>query len=404
MVQLTYFSELSWLSVLLIVGILLYIISYKTKISNIFLLLLAGIVAGRFVDFSPSFMAGFATFALIMIIFDSTSKFKLKEIETYYGPSIKLTLTFLFFTVIALTVFIFFLFNFSFTLESLLLALIFSSLMVGTSPDVILSSLKETKTRVIEVLKFESILNTPLSVLAPLIFLQIYQGGFDPSSTTISFIQNVATGIGLGLVLGFIIFRVMRRSYLEEISPLVVVATALLSYTLAEAIGGNGVLAVTTLGVVYGAMVIKQKENISKFVDIFTTFLKIVTFILIGLVIALPTSLTFFIKSLILFALYLLIRFAAIEIAFLKTDLTRKEKVFMSLQVSKGVAVAVVTLILTSFAIEGMSLIINLSLLFILYSIVLTSLMSLVSGYFVKNTERKIESIKKPKNNSKSKK
>ena len=349
-------------------------------------------------------MAGFATFALIMIIFDSTSKFKLKEIETYYGPSIKLTLTFLFFTVIALTVFIFFLFNFSFTLESLLLALIFSSLMVGTSPDVILSSLKETKTRVIEVLKFESILNTPLSVLAPLIFLQIYQGGFDPSSTTISFIQNVATGIGLGLVLGFIIFRVMRRSYLEEISPLVVVATALLSYTLAEAIGGNGVLAVTTLGVVYGAMVIKQKENISKFVDIFTTFLKIVTFILIGLVIALPTSLTFFIKSLILFALYLLIRFAAIEIAFLKTDLTRKEKVFMSLQVSKGVAVAVVTLILTSFAIEGMSLIINLSLLFILYSIVLTSLMSLVSGYFVKNTERKIESIKKPKNNSKSKK
>src|SRR3989338_8526120 len=116
MVQLTYFSELSWLSVLLIVGILLYIISYKTKISNIFLLLLAGIVAGRFVDFSPSFMAGFATFALIMIIFDSTSKFKLKEIETYYGPSIKLTLTFLFFTVIALTVFIFFLFNFSITL------------------------------------------------------------------------------------------------------------------------------------------------------------------------------------------------------------------------------------------------------------------------------------------------
>ena len=106
----------------------------------------------------------------------------------------------------------------------------------------------------------------------------------------------------------------------------------------------------------------------------------------------------------LIFALYLLIRFAAIEIAFLKTDLTRKEKVFMSLQVSKGVAVAVVTLILTSFAIEGMSLIINLSLLFILYSIVLTSLMSLVSGYFVKNTERKIESIKKPKNNSKSKK
>jgi len=123
-------------------------------------------------------------------------------------------------------------------------------------------------------------------------------------------------------------------------------------------------------------MRIKQKETMEKFSSAFTEFLKITVFILLGLIMKVPFRDKFFlINSLILFTVYILIRYLAVNVAFRKTSLTADQKIFMSLNAPKGVAVAVVAFIIASEAVQFTEFtpILNLTFLFILYSIILAT-------------------------------
>jgi NhaP-type Na+/H+ or K+/H+ antiporter len=92
------------------------------------------------------------------------------------------------------------------------------------------------------------------------------------------------------------------------------------------------------------------------------------------------------IKSGILFLIYMVIRLLSVSIAFSNTNLNLKHKIFMSFNMAKGVAVAVVAFILVSQVgeIPALEPIIDLSFLFILYSIILASIAEKFSFYFLK--------------------
>jgi len=379
-------TPLSLLSLILLVGIIVSILARKFKLPDVLLLLLIGLVIGQFnlLDLDAGFLFAFSVFALIMILFDSTSKFKLKEVNRLSPHALKLAFVFFVFSVVflSLATYVFFsssLINFNY----LILAALFGALMSGTSPDVLLSILQDKKQKIAEMIQFESIINTPLSVLVPFLIIDFYSGSLVTRHIPIIFLQKIMTGVGTGLILGFIFFRLMKYKFQRVLSPLAVIAAALISYTLAEYLNGNGVLSVTTLGFLYGTMVLKDKDKITEFADIFTTFLKIVVFILIGLMISINLNAIFIIKSLALFLIYLVIRYFAISVAFYKVDITKKEKVFMTLSVAKGVAVATIIFLLISYDIPGLKTIIDLSLLFVLYSIVLSSISTKFMNKFI---------------------
>lgn len=378
-----YLTELSWFSVLLLIGIIVTILANKLKIPNVLFLIIVGMVAGYFkeIKFDPTFLAMFATFALIMIIFEGTSRFKPKEISSISPLASKLAFIFLLLSLISLTITLHLIFRSPFTLKAFLVSGLFASLMSGTSPETTLSLLKKAKNKMAKILEFESILNTPLMVIIPLIILQIYKGQFTlvPQDLLTAFLQNIMTGIGTGVVIGLIVYRIMKYSYSELISPLILIATALITYTLAEFLGGSGILAVTALGVLHGIMLIKGKEAMGKFSDAFTEFLKITVFILLGLVIKVPFKDRFFlVSSLILFCVYVLFRYLSVTLSLINTDFTAKQKIFMSLNAPKGVAVAVVAFIISSETVQLTELIpiLNLTFLFILYSIILATITS----------------------------
>jgi NhaP-type Na+/H+ or K+/H+ antiporter len=134
------------------------------------------------------------------------------------------------------------------------------------------------------------------------------------------------------------------------------------------------VLAVTTLGLLFGMMEIREKPQLNNFIAIFTNFLKIVMFVLLGLLINLSFSYIFIIKSIILFILYLGVRYLAVHITFLGYNMPFKEKIFMSFNIAKGVPVAVVAFILASLLNAELAYIIDLTFLFIFYSIVVNSI------------------------------
>tara|TARA_Y100000031_G_scaffold56753_1_gene64428 strand:+ start:6683 stop:7870 length:1188 start_codon:yes stop_codon:yes gene_type:complete len=384
---------LTYLAIILLVGLLTSIIGQKLKIPNILLLLFIGIILGRveykggpLIEFPELFMTGISILALVMIVFDSSSRFKLKTLDYFSLHTLWLSIVFLIFNMIFLTIFTMFIFE----VKSIFLALVFSTLMSGTSPAVVLSMFKNIKNKVFEFLGLESLLNTPLIVLLPFIILDLKTTLRDELIVSkfieqfAPLLQQFVVGVGSGVLIGLIMFKFMKKAYSVVLSPLAVITSALLAYIIAENLDGNGVLAVTSMGLLFGNVYVKQKYQLQEFALVFSNSLEILVFVLLGIVIAIPFSLDFFIKSLILFLLYLLIRFFSIIFSLRGMGFIFKEKIFMSLNVQKGIAVAVVVFSLATLNIPGMETILNLVLAFMLYSIVLSSVVFRLGKFFVR--------------------
>ncbi|MFC1728243.1 cation:proton antiporter [Nanoarchaeota archaeon] len=388
---------LTYLAIVLIVGLFCSMLSNKLKIPNALLLILAGMGLGALtyfgkpiIEFPDLFLTVMGVFALIVIVFDATSKLKLKEFDTFSFKAINLVFVFLLLSLIILT-----LFTMVLTKVSLGLALIFSSIVVGTAPDFIIRAFAGIKTRVVELLKIESIINTPIIVLLPFIILDFMQSVnveflFSKFLEQIApFLQQIITGVGAGIVVGLIVFKLMRTQYSEKFSPIAVIASALITYILAENLGGNGILAVSTIGIIFGNVYVKQKHTLQSYSTFLSSFLEILIFVLVGFIIKLPMTWGFFLTSIGLFILYLGIRFGAVH--WVLKDFELKQKIFMTLNVPKGIAVAVLALTLSTLTIPGLKLILDLILSFMLYSIVLSTIVLKLSNYFL------VEEVKKKK-------
>jgi len=380
---------LTSLAILLVIGILCTILSERLKLPNILLLIIAGIAIGHIsynnsslIEFSPIFLTCIGILALVMIIFDSSSRLKLKEFDTFSMRALNL---FLLLNLIFLTLSVYFIFN----INNVFLAMMFAALMSGTAPDIVLTMLKNTKNRVVELLKIESILNTPLIVLIPFIILDLYNeygtGLFFSKfiESVGPFLQQFVTGIGAGILVGIVIFKIMRTKYSEKLSPIALITAALITYILAENLKGNGVLAVTTLGLFFGNVYVREKDTLHEFSYMFANSLEILVFILVGIIINFPLNFEFISKSILLFVIYLVIRHISVQLCFSKLNYSFKEKLFMTLNVSKGIAVAVVVFILATYNLPEMIPILDIILAFIIYSIVLSTIVTKLSRNFL---------------------
>ena len=384
---------LTYLAIVLLIGLICTILSQKIKIPNVMLLIVAGIIIGNIsykgapiLSFPDAFLTSISVLALVLIIFDSSSRFKLREFTNLSIQALKLTGVFLVLNVIILT---FFTYNI-FPGGSIFMAFLFSTLMSGTAPDAVITMLGKTKNRIFELLEVEALINTPLIVLLPFVMLDfiksvkveyVFSGFIEQIGP---FLQQFVTGIGAGIVIGLITFRIMRRKYSETLSPLTIITAALLTYILAENLGGNGVLAVTTMGLFFGNVYVTHKLQLREVSAFFANSLEILVFILVGLIVKIPFNYIFILKSFGLFVIYLIIRYGAISLSLRSLNYNFKEKLFMAFNVQKGIAVAVVAFTLTTLNITGIQTILHITLLFMLYSILLSTIVIKFSKFFVK--------------------
>ncbi len=386
--------NLTFIGVVLLIGILCTIISLKTKISSVLFLLIAGIALGnlkyqgeQLISFSPVTTATIAVLAIAIIVFDGASRLKLKEFDQFAVTSAKLSIVYLFLSMAGVTAFAFYLLNFS-----MFNSLILGALMAATAPEVVLGVFREVKTRAIEFLEIESIVNTPLIVIIPFIVLD-FQRTVGPVAfehffeQILPFLQQIFVGIGSGVVIGLIIFKFMRKHYSTIVSPIAIVTAALLTYGLAETIGGNGVLGVTTLGVMFGSVYLKEKKELESFSSILSNLLKILVFVFVGMLINIYLGTEMILLSLALFIIILLLRFFAISVSLIGKEYTHKEKLFMTFVSPKGVAVAVVALIFSTLAFPGAKELIDMTLLIMFYSVIVSSVFSIFPKKFSKTVK-----------------
>lgn len=389
--------NLTFIGLVLLLGIVCTIIALRTKISSVLLLLVVGIILGnitysgrKLIAFSPETVATVSVLAIAIIVFDGASRLKLKEFDEFAMTSAKLSVLFLLLSMVGVSLFAHFLLGFN-----LFNSLILGALMAGTAPEVVFSVFENLKTKAIEVLEIESIVNTPLVFIIPFIILDFQRtvgavvfGKF--FEQILPFFQQIFVGIGSGVVIGLIVFKIMRRYYSSIISPIAIATAALLTYGLSESIGGNGVLGVTTLGIMFGTVYIKEKTELESFSGILSNILKILVFIFVGMMINIYLGTHVLILSLALFMLILFLRFISIQLS-LGKEYNAKEKLFMTFVSPKGVAVATVALIFSTLAFPGAQNLIDVTLLIMFYSILVSSIFAM----FPKKFSRTIDSGKK---------
>ena len=388
-------SILTAIAVVLLIGVFFSILAKRLKLPEILILIVVGIVLGFFtykgsplIQFPTTFLTSVSLLALALIVFDSSSKLRLKELDNLSIKALKFVAIL---TLLSLVVF---------TIASklllgipIILALLFVTITLGTSPDIVLSLLQDTKSKVMGFLKLESVFNTPLNVLLPFVIIDFTQGQSQLSGVVeliVPFLTKFVVGIGAGIFVGVILFKIMQKRYSPLYSPLAVVIASLLAYVLAENLHGNGVLAVITLGIFFGNVSVKEKLEVLSVESVLTKAFFIFVFILLGLTIKLPLTAEFFTRSLILFLAYLIVRYIAVVLSFKKEKLSAKEMIFLTLNAPKGISTAAVVFLLaiyntpgTIYYIPGISIVLDVTLAFILYSIIVSTIVCSFKDKFI---------------------
>ncbi len=392
-------TEIVTIALILFFGTLCSALAYKLKVSNVFFLVLAGMVFGmfEFVNFDNSIIIVISELALIMVVFDATSRLNFKSVLKYSKDTVSLTMIFLVLAILIIAPLTYYLFG-----VPILLAILFAILVYGIDPAIALSVLKGKKEKIAEILEIEAIINTPITLILSLIILKFISGEVVAGDQVVMFLQQLFVPIGVGVVLGFVITHIMKHNFFEELSHLMVITAAIVAYVLSELMHGNGVLAVTMFGLIFGNYHIKHKLELEKFASIFANTLKILVFVLLGTVIIKFASVRTFeqlVYGSLLFVIYMIVRYISVHISLKK--LSFRHKLFMTLNVPKGIDVGIVILLVISTLsdVAGMEIITNITLLFVLYSIVVSTVSSVFNEwYFEKVKVVKIKKInKKPK-------
>ncbi|MFC1648527.1 cation:proton antiporter [Nanoarchaeota archaeon] len=389
-------TVLTNIALILLLGLLCTLLAKKMRISNMLLLVLMGILlkflaldGNQLFTFSPDFLIAVSILAIVMIVFDSTSRIKWKEFDEFSVKTLELVGWFTLVLLVIMSFFAMLLIYGSITLTSLFYAMIFASIMVATDPSALFVLMGSVKHKTIALLELESIINTPLTVILPFIILDFLTtvGDKDILSSFLyqimPFLQQIIVGIGAGVVIGIVIFKIMRNFYSEQLSPIAFITAALLAYIMSANMGGSGVLAVATLGLFFGSVYVKQKAALQEFSYLLSNSLEIMVFVLVGLVVVLPLEITFYVKSITLFIVLLLSRVIAVFYTLNKSKFNLKEKMFISLNMPKGIAMAVVVFSLSIMNINEINMMLDYLLAILVYSLVLSTFVTKLSKKFI---------------------
>ena len=134
-------------------------------------------------------------------------------------------------------------------------------------------------------LEVESGSNDPFAYMLTMIFITMMTGSITPFSVFKMLFLQLFAGIGAGILIALIFRYVINHFIIHTpgFNMVLIIAVALLSYSLPNAIGGNGYLSVYITGIILGNSDIRGKRELVPFFDGITGIMQILIFFLLGL-------------------------------------------------------------------------------------------------------------------------
>lgn len=357
---------------------------------------LAAGVDGLGIEFSNNYLAYIlGSIALAVILFDSgfgtpMQAFRLAAVPSLTLASVGVLITASLFAVAAM-----WLLNFTW-LEGLLLG----SIVASTDAAAVFFLLRiggiNIRDKVRSTLEVESGTNDPMAIFLTIALVEVLASGERYAGINVGmlamFIQQMGLGVILGLLGGMMIVLIVSKLDTDRgLTPIFVLALALLVFSFTGAVGGSGFLAVYVAGIYAGNRKMQAIGTIKRFQDGMTWLAQIIMFLVLGLL-ATPSQFPVIIVPAILLALFLIFiaRPLAIWLSLLPFDYTQQEIGFVAWVGLRGAVSILLAIMPILGGLENGQIFFNTAFIIVLVSL-------LLQGWTIKPVAKKLGLIIPPR-------
>ncbi|MDV4182167.1 potassium/proton antiporter [Rhizobium brockwellii] len=357
---------------------------------------LAAGVDGLGIEFSNNYLAYIlGSIALAIILFDSgfgtpMQAFRLAAVPSLALASVGVLITASLFAFAAM-----WLLNFTW-LEGLLLG----SIVASTDAAAVFFLLRiggiNIRDKVRSTLEVESGTNDPMAIFLTIALVEVLASGERYAGINIGmlamFVQQMGLGVILGLLGGMMIVLIVSRLDTDRgLTPIFVLALALLVFSFTGAVGGSGFLAVYVAGIYAGNRKMQAIGTIKRFQDGMTWLAQIIMFLVLGLL-ATPSQFPVIIVPAILLALFLIFvaRPLAVWLSLLPFDYTQQEIGFVAWVGLRGAVSILLAIMPILGGLENGQLYFNTAFIIVLVSL-------LLQGWTIKPVAKKLGLIIPPR-------
>jgi cell volume regulation protein A len=326
-------------TVLVLIAAFSSLLAFRFGAPLLLLFLLIGLIAGTDglgIEFSNNYLAYIlGSIALAVILFDSGYGTSLQSFKIAAIPSLTLASAGVLMTAALFGLAASFLLGFTW-LEGLLLG----SIVASTDEAAVFFLLRiggiNIRDKVRSTLEVESGTNDPMAIFLTIALVETIGSGEGYAGINLAmlamFVQQMGLGVILGLLGGMMIVLVAGRLETDRgLTPIFVLALALLVFSFTGAVGGSGFLAVYVAGIYAGNKKMPASATIKRFQDGMTWLAQIVMFLVLGLL-ATPSQFPAIAIPAVLLALFLIFvaRPVAVWLCLLPYDYTQRETGFVA--------------------------------------------------------------------------